>query len=122
MCAVSAQLFENIGTLKYNIVQFSNKHTFKFFNNKVKPISKTYFFGDSNNPQLILQYDFAKDNWSKKFVPENLILQSYAMAIGLNDGCILITGGLNSSFTNVSGQVFMYDTVNESAQEKSTLI
>lgn len=103
MLAVSAQLFENIGTLKYNIVQFSNKHTFKFFNNKVKPISKLYYFGDSNNPQLILQYDFAKDSWSKKFVPENLVLQSYAMAIGLNDGCILITGGLNSSFTNVSG-------------------
>jgi hypothetical protein len=41
--------------------------------------------------------------WSKKFVPDNLTLQSYAMAIGLNDGCILITGGLNSSFTNVSG-------------------
>ena len=52
---------------------------------------------------MILQYDFAKDNWTKKFVPENLVLQSYAMAIGLNDGCILITGGLNSSFTNVSG-------------------
>ena len=47
---VSSQLFENIGTIKYNIVQFSNKHTFKFFNNKVKPISKAYFFGDSNNP------------------------------------------------------------------------
>ena len=72
--AVSSQLFESIGTLKYNIVQFSNKHAFKFFNNKVKPITKTYFFGDSNNPQLILQYDFAKDNWSKKFVPENLVL------------------------------------------------
>ena len=47
---VSAQLFENIGTLKYNIVSFSNKHTFKFFNNKVKPINKLYYFGDSNNP------------------------------------------------------------------------
>ncbi len=55
-------------------------------------------------------------------MPENLVLQSYAMAIGLNDGCILITGGLNSSFTNVSGQVFMYDTINESAQEKSSLL
>jgi len=51
---VSSQLFESIGTLKYNIVSFSNKHAFKFFNNKVKPITKTYFFGDSNNPQLIL--------------------------------------------------------------------
>lgn len=71
---VSSQLFESIGTLKYNIVQFANKHAFKFFNNNIKPITKTYFFGDSNNPQLILQYDFAKDNWSKKFVPENLNL------------------------------------------------
>ena len=71
---------------------------------------------------MILQYDFAKDGWSKKFVPDNLVLQSYAMAIGLNDGCILITGGLNSSFTNVSGQVFMYDTINESAHEKSSLL
>ena len=48
------QLFEGIGTLKYNVVQFSNKHTYKFFNNNVRPISKCYFFGDSNNPQLIL--------------------------------------------------------------------
>lgn len=85
------------------MVQFSNKHTYKFFNNNVRPISKCYFFGDSNNPQLILQYDFSKDMWSKKFVPENMQLQSYASAHGLNDGCILITGGLNSSFTNVSG-------------------
>lgn len=85
------------------MVQYSNKHNFKFFNSKVRLISKCYFFGDSNNPQLILQYDFSKDNWSKKSVPDNLSLQSYAQAIGLNDGCILITGGLNSSFTNVSG-------------------
>lgn len=44
------------------------------------------------------------------------------MAIGLNDGCILITGGLNSSFTNVSGQVYMYDAINETAQEKAMLL
>ena len=55
-------------------------------------------------------------------MPENLILQSYASAIGLNDECILITGGLNSSFTNVSGQVFMYDTVKEIAVEKAMLM
>ena len=48
------QMFEGIGTLKYNVVQFSNKHAYKFFNNNVRPISKCYFFGDSNNPQLIL--------------------------------------------------------------------
>ena len=119
---MSNQLFDCIGSLKYNIIQFSNKDTFKFFNNKDKPISKTFFFGDSNTPQMILMYDFAKDSWAKRSVPTNLILQSYAMAIGLNDGCILITGGLNSSFTNVSGQVFMYDTVNETAQEKACLM
>jgi hypothetical protein len=51
---VSNQLFESIGSLKYGVVQFTNKHTFKFYNNKVKPITKCYFFGDSNNPQLIL--------------------------------------------------------------------
>ena len=44
-----------------------------------------------------------------------MTLQSYSQAIGLNDGCILITGGLNSSFTNVSGSVFMYNAVNETA-------
>ena len=119
---VSNQLFESMGTVKYNVMQFSNKHTYKFFNSKVKPITKCYFFGDSNNPQLIIQYDFAKDIWNKKPVPDNLNLQSYAMAIGLNDGCILITGGLNSSFTNVSGQVYMYDTTNETASEKAMLL
>jgi hypothetical protein len=96
-------MFESIGSLKYPMVQFSNRNTYKYFNNKFKPISKIYFFGDSNNQDLILHYDFYKDIWSKKEVPKNLSLQSYSVAIGLNDGCILITGGLNSSFTNVSG-------------------
>ena len=67
-------------------------------------------------------YDFYKDLWSKKEVPKNLMLQSYSVAIGLNDGCILITGGLNSSFTNVSGQVFMYNTENETCTEKASLM
>ena len=48
------QMFDSIGTLKYNVVQFSNKNAYKFFNNKVKPISKLYAFGDSNNPSMIL--------------------------------------------------------------------
>ena len=50
-------------------MQFSNKNTFKFYNNKCKPITKCYFFGDSNNPNLILSYDFARDLWSRKEVP-----------------------------------------------------
>mmetsp|Transcript_39425 Transcript_39425/g.28515 ORF Transcript_39425/g.28515 Transcript_39425/m.28515 type:complete len:107 (+) Transcript_39425:532-852(+) len=58
----------------------------------------------------------------KKECPANLQLQSYSMTIGLNDGCILITGGLNSSFTNVSGSVFMYDTISETASEKASLM
>ena len=88
-------MFEGIGNLKYPVVQFSNRNTYKFFNNKFKACSKIYFFGDSNNQDLILIYDFHKDLWSKKEVPKNLVLQSYSVAIGLNDGCILITGGLN---------------------------
>jgi len=47
-------MFDSIGTLKYNVVQFSNKNAYKFFNNKVKPISKLFAFGDSNNPNMIL--------------------------------------------------------------------
>jgi len=115
-------MFESIGSLKYPMVQFSNRNTYKYFNSKFKPISKIYFFGDSNNQDLILLYDFYKDIWSKKEVPKNLVLQSYSEAISLNDGCILITGGLNSSFTNVSGQVFMYNTENETCTEKATLM
>ena len=61
-------MFEQIGSLKYPVVQFSNKNTFKFFNQKYKPITKCYFFGDSNNQNLILQYDFARDLWSRKEV------------------------------------------------------
>lgn len=51
---IANQMFEQIGSLKYPMVQFSNKNTFKFFNQNFKPISKCYFFGDSNNPNLIL--------------------------------------------------------------------
>ena len=69
-----------------------------------------------------MYYDFHKDLWAKKEVPKNLVLQSYSVAIGLSDGCILITGGLNSSFTNVSGSVFMYHTENETCTEKATLL
>jgi len=31
------------------------------------------FFGDSNNQDLILQYDFYKDTWSKREVNNNII-------------------------------------------------
>ena len=65
---IANQMFEQIGALKYPVVQFSSKNTFKFFNQKFKPISKCYFFGDSNNQNLILQYDFARDLWSRKEV------------------------------------------------------
>jgi len=50
------------------------------------------------------------------------LLQSYSVAIGLNDGCIFITGGLNSSFTNVSGAVYLYNTETEVCSEKAALI
>ena len=70
---------------------------------------------------MVLQYDFHKDLWSKKEVPKNMLLQSYSVAIGLTDGCILVTGGLNSSFTNVSGAVFMYNTENETCTQKAEL-
>lgn len=112
-------MFDSIGNLKYPMVQFSNRNTYKYFNNKFKACNKIYFFGDSNNQELVLQYDFYKDMWSKKEVPKNLLLQSYSVAIGLNDGCILITGGLNSSFTNVSGQVYLYNTENDTCTEKA---
>ena len=52
---IANQMFEQIGSLKYPVVQFSNKNTFKFFNHKYKPITKCYFFGDSNNQNLILE-------------------------------------------------------------------
>ena len=47
-------MFEQIGSLKYPTVQFSNKNAIKFFNQKFRPITKAYFFGDSNNQSLIL--------------------------------------------------------------------
>lgn len=50
------------------------------------------------------------------------MLQSYSVAIGLTNNQILITGGLNSSFTNVSGSVFMYDTESEFCVEKASLL
>jgi hypothetical protein len=68
-----------------------------------------------------LYYDFAKDTWARKEVPQNLKLQSYSVAIGLADGNILITGGLNSTFTNVSGMVYMYNTSMETGVEKAPL-
>ena len=68
---IANQMFEQIGSLKYPVVQFSNKNTFKFFNHKYKPITKCYFFGDSNNQNLILQYDFARDLWSRKEVSDS---------------------------------------------------
>lgn len=59
--------------------------------------------------------------WARKEVPSNMCLKSYSAAIGLADGNILITGGLDSCFTNVSGAVFMYNTDTETAVEKATL-
>jgi hypothetical protein len=51
--------------------------------------------------------------WSQAF------LQSYSVAIGLADGNILITGGLNSQFTNVTGCVYMYNAESEVCTEKA---
>ena len=69
---IASQMFEQIGSLKHPVVKFSNKNNFKFFNHKYQPITKCYFFGDSNNPNLILSYDFARDLWSRKEVSSNL--------------------------------------------------
>ena len=74
---IANQMFEQIGSLKYPVVQFSNKNTFKFFNQKYKPITKCYFFGDSNNQNLILCYDFARDLWSRKEVSLSSILNIF---------------------------------------------
>ena len=40
----------------------------------------------------------------------------------MNDGNILITGGLNSTFTNVSGSVYLYNPKLENCIEKSSLL
>ena len=63
--------------MKHPVVKFSNKNNFKFFNHKFQPITKCYFFGDSNNPNLILSYDFARDLWSRKEVSISFIIDSY---------------------------------------------
>lgn len=61
-------MFESIGSMKYPMVQFSNRNAYKFFNSKIKACNKAIFFGDSNNQDLILTYDFHKDTWGKKEV------------------------------------------------------
>lgn len=118
----AGQVFENIGSVKHPIVQSSSSHTYEYFKLKNKQIKKAFFFGDSNHPDLILTYDFAKDKWARRSCPSNLVLQSYSVGIGLNDGTILITGGLNSSFTSVSGSAYLYSQEQETATEKASLV
>lgn len=118
----TGQIFESIGSVKHPIVQSTSSNSYQHFNLKRKNISRSYFFGDSNHQDLILYYDFAKDRWGKKDVPRNLVLQSYSVAIGLTDGTILITGGLNSTFTNVSGNVSLYNPETETCSEKAPLL
>lgn len=67
---VANQMFESIGSLKYPMVQFSNRSTYKFFSANFKQVQKALFFGDSNNQDLILTYDFFKDAWSKRDVKD----------------------------------------------------
>lgn len=109
----AGQVFESIGSVRHPIVQSSSSNSYQYFNLSNKQVSKSYFFGDSNHQDLILCYNFAKNKWSKKDCPSTLVLQSYSVAIGLSDGSILITGGLNSTFTNVSGNVSLYNPENE---------
>lgn len=109
----SGQIFESIGSVKHPIVQSTFSNSYQYFSLKRKNVTKAFFFGDSNHQDLILYYDFANDKWGKRDVPVNLVLQSYSVAIGLSDGTILITGGLNSTFTNVSGSVSLYDPESE---------
>ena len=77
LCVVVNSMFEGIGSLKYPIVQFSNRNTYKFFNSKFKTVTRNLFFGDSNNQDLILQYDFQKDSWSKRDVSFRSIIPKY---------------------------------------------
>ena len=118
----AGQVFESIGSINNPIVQSNSSNSYQYFNLRRKSVSKAYFFGDSNHQDLILCYDFSKDKWRKKEVPHNLVLQSYSVAIGLSDGTILITGGLNSTFTNVSGSVSLYNPETETWTEKSPLL
>lgn len=118
----AGQIFESLGSVKHPIVQSTFSNSYQYFNLKRKNVSKAFFFGDSNHQDLILYYDFANDKWGKRDVPANLVLQSYSVAIGLSDGSILITGGLNSTFTNVSGSVSLYDPESETCTEKSPLL
>ena len=91
---IANTMFESIGNLKYPIVQFSNRNTYKFFNNKFKAITRSYFFGDSNNPDLILMYDFQKDLWIKKdvrFLRDWLI---FTLCVGSQEfGFAVLLGG-----------------------------
>lgn len=109
----AGQIFESLGSVKQPIVQSTFSNSYQYFNLKRKKLSKSFFFGDSNHQDLILYYDFADDKWGKRDVPASLVLQSYSVSIGLSDETILITGGLNSTFTNVSGSVSLYDPKNE---------
>jgi hypothetical protein len=118
----TGQIFESIGSVRHPIVQSSHANSYQYFNLSSKQISKAYFFGDSNHQDLILSYNFAKSTWGKKDVPANLVLQSYSVAIGLSNGTILITGGLNSTFTSVSGNVNLYNPETETCSEKSPLL
>eukprot|EP00357_Protocruzia_adherens_P002336 CAMPEP_0114990506 /NCGR_PEP_ID=MMETSP0216-20121206/10838_1 /TAXON_ID=223996 /ORGANISM="Protocruzia adherens, Strain Boccale" /LENGTH=524 /DNA_ID=CAMNT_0002353697 /DNA_START=175 /DNA_END=1746 /DNA_ORIENTATION=- len=82
--------------------------------------SRILVFGDANN-NVILEYDLAADRWGKLSVPPQLTLLSYTISIGLPDGRILMTGGLNSSFTNVSSSVFMYNYQTRTVTTKASL-
>jgi len=99
----ASQIFESLGSVKHPIVQSTFSNSYQYFNLKRKNISKAYFFGDSNNQDLILSYDFSRDKWGKKDVPRNLVLQSYSVA-------------------NVSGNVSLYNPESETCSEKSPLL
>ena len=77
--------------------------------------SKLYIFGDDGTPRII-EFDFETENFRELDVPYNLHLFGYSMALGLPNGKIIITGGINKYLNTIVPTAFWYDPVTNSAK------
>ena len=78
---------------------------------------KLYIFGTESFP-YILRLKFPSLIWEKFAKPENLKLWDYSMAITLPNGSIMLTGGINSSLSDIKKEVYVFSVSGNSFQAK----
>lgn len=107
----------NILNSKFNQEPTNNTGYRSSIKKSAKPFSfpdneKCYLFGiNEKMEENILVFDSTTEKFSTHPIPQNLEIWNYSSALLLAPDKILITGGINKSYNEISKKVFMFNPV-----------